>query len=80
MSEASKGKEEVTKNIASVNQAATETGDSAVDVLETAKGVAERATVLREQVAAFLSGIRAADGEKTAQNVTKEEASGAKAA
>jgi len=58
--EASAGTTEVTENITKVSQAASETGNAAGDVLDTAQNVAERTNVLREQVDTFLSEIAVA--------------------
>ena len=54
------GTREVSSNIATVTQAAGETGASATQVLGAARELGEQADIMKSQVETFLSGIRAA--------------------
>jgi methyl-accepting chemotaxis protein len=58
--QASAGTQEVLSNIAGVNQAASETGTAAGQVLDSAGDLAKQSELLRAEVDKFLSGIRAA--------------------
>ncbi len=58
--EASRGTQEVTSNIAGVNAAATETGQSAGQLLEAAGELSQQAETMRAEVDSFLAGVRAA--------------------
>jgi methyl-accepting chemotaxis protein len=60
VSSASRGAQEAAATIAEVRQATGETGEAAADVLVSASGVADGARALRQEVAAFLDGIKAA--------------------
>ena len=58
--QAAKGTEEVSRNIAGVNQAATETGTAAGQVLQSAGDLATLAEDLRGEVDKFLKTLNAA--------------------
>ncbi|MFO1190458.1 MAG: methyl-accepting chemotaxis protein [Alphaproteobacteria bacterium] len=58
--QASAGTAEVSSNITGVSSAASETGAAAAQVLSAAGGVAEQAEHLREELAKFLTTVRAA--------------------
>ena len=58
--EASAGTQEVSSNISGVTQAASETGASARQMLDAAKGLSHQTETLRGEVARFLTQIRAA--------------------
>jgi methyl-accepting chemotaxis protein len=58
--EAAKGTDEVTRNIAGVNSAAAETGVAASQVLSASGELGRQAETLREDVARFLTDLKAA--------------------
>ncbi len=58
--QAAAGTDEVSANIVEVMQAAESTGVAANEVLDAVRALTEQATVLREQVNEFLTGVRAA--------------------
>ena len=58
--EASRGTQEVSSNIVGVNQAASETGAAATQVLESSGDLGKQAETLRTEVDRFLASIRAA--------------------
>ncbi|HVI51970.1 MAG TPA: CHASE3 domain-containing protein [Candidatus Sulfotelmatobacter sp.] len=58
--QAASGTQEVANNITGVTQAASETGNSAHMVLESAQSLHQQASVLKNDVGAFLTAVRAA--------------------
>jgi len=58
--QAAAGTDEVSANIGEVMQAAANTGVAANEVLGAVRALTEQATILREQVNEFLTGVRAA--------------------
>jgi len=56
--QAAEGTKVVNGNITGVSMSASETGNSAMEVLETAQSVAERSLILRDQVDTFLTNIK----------------------
>ncbi|MCH9019155.1 MAG: hypothetical protein IIA73_02140 [Proteobacteria bacterium] len=58
--QAAQGTQEVSTNVAGLNQAASETGAAASQMLEAAGGLAQQAETLRTEVDKFLAEVRAA--------------------
>jgi len=58
--EAATGTQEVSSNITGVRQAAEETGASSSQVLESSNELSKQSETLRDEVAQFISGLRAA--------------------
>ena len=58
--EAAQGTQAVSTNIASVNHAANGTGRAAQEMLGAADSLTREASTLRDEVARFLSGVKAA--------------------
>jgi methyl-accepting chemotaxis protein len=54
------GTQEVSSNIGSVNQAASQTGQTATQLLAAANEISQQSQILRSQVEGFFSTIRAA--------------------
>ncbi|HEV7369460.1 methyl-accepting chemotaxis protein [Arenibaculum sp.] len=58
--QAARGTQEVSANISGVNEAASETGTAATQVLAAAGGLSKEAETLRREVEAFIATVRAA--------------------
>jgi methyl-accepting chemotaxis protein len=58
--QAAAGTQQVSENIAAVNQAATETGAAASQVLQSAGELSKQGELLRAEVDKFLAEVRAA--------------------